>query len=116
MLLKILLALRNNAHRVNVIKVNGEARTQLGVSHPEEENRRAAVLRQWGVTSGSPRAEPPATIDEPLPQRTQTILSHRLPPELRQRINTGMGGVSDSRAKRQRDREQADLLPPATDD
>ena len=39
------------------------------------------------------RTEPPATIDEPLPTRTQTILSYRVPPEVRRAIN---GDVTDA--------------------
>lgn len=99
MKLKVLLGLRNNGHRVEVIKVNGETKVMLGISHPAEENKRAAVLRQWGQTSGSPRRERLATVDEPLPQRAQTILSYRVPAELRQRLNSGMEPLSNSRIK-----------------
>lgn len=113
MLLKLLLALRNNAHRVEVVHINGEKRPVLGVSHPEEEDRRAAILKQWGKTAESPRKDRPATINEALPQRAQTILSHRLAPELRRRIDTGMGEPADSRKKHiSGQREQADLVPP----
>lgn len=99
MIVKLLLGLRNNGHQVNVVKVNGETRPALGRSHPEEEDRRANVLRQWGMDAGSPRRERLATIDEPLPQRTQTILSHQVGPELRQRLNSGVGGAADSRQR-----------------
>jgi len=113
MLLKLLLGLRNGAHRVQVVKLNGETRPVLGKSHPQEENRRAAVLKQWGMQAESPRAQPPQTIDEALPRRSQTILSHRLAPELRRRIDAGVGQAADSRLKNQPGkREQADLDVP----
>ncbi|HYD80193.1 MAG TPA: hypothetical protein VEC06_10325 [Paucimonas sp.] len=99
MIEKLLLALRNNAHRVAVIKTESGTREVLGVAHPEEQDRRAGVLKQWGIDPASPRQEPPATIDEPLPQRTQTILSYRLDPALRRRIDTGIGEPADSRVR-----------------
>ena len=120
MLLKLLLGLRNHAHRVDVVKINGESRPVLGTSHPQEEaeeTRRAAVLKNWNIAAVSPRKERHATIDQALPQRSQTILSHRLPPKVRQRIDTGMGTLADSRVKNLPGRqEQADLTPPDADD
>lgn len=117
MVLKLLLGLRNNAQRVEVVRINGETRPVLGKSHPKEEERRTEVLRQWQQSVESPRRERLATIDEPLPLRTQTTLSHRLPPELRQRINSGMGGMTDSRLKNLPGRQgQADLALPETDE
>ncbi|HVK99848.1 MAG TPA: hypothetical protein VM553_08550 [Dongiaceae bacterium] len=101
MLLKLLLGLRNNAHQVDVVKLNGETRPVLGTSHPQEEDRRANILRQWGMHVASPRQERLAGIDQPLPQRTQTILSHQIDPDLRQQINSGMGTLSDSRQNNQ---------------
>lgn len=97
---KLLLALRNQGHRVAVIRPDG-SREQLGVSHPEEQDRRANVLKQWGIDPASPRREQPATIDEPLPQRTQTILSYRVDPALRQRLATGVGSEGGSRVRNQ---------------
>lgn len=113
MLLKLLLGLRNRAHRVDVVKINGESRPVLGTSHPQEEARRAAVLKHWQIAVESPRKEKQATIDEALSQRTQTILSHQLPPELRRRLDSGTGGLTDSRLKNvPGPQEQADLRPP----
>lgn len=93
---KILLGLRNNGHEVNVVTPGG-GRPVLGRSHPDEEDARVAILRQWGIRSHDPRAEAPATLDEPLDQRTQTILSHRLEPALRRRLDTGMGAPAHPR-------------------
>src|SRR6478735_6082350 len=109
MLLKLLLGLRNHGQRVDVVRINGETRPVLGKSHPQEEDRRAEALKHWQQSAESPRMARLATIDEPLPVRTRTILSHRLPPELRQRIDSGMSPPSDSRLKNQSGgREQAD--------
>jgi hypothetical protein len=96
---KLLLALRNDGHRVAVIKTEGSTREQLGVTHPEEQQRRVKALKQWGIHAASPRHDAPATIDEPLPQRSQTILSYRVEPALRQRLDTGMGKPAESRAQ-----------------
>ena len=117
MLLKLLMGLRNNAQRVEVVRINGETRPVLGKSHPQEEERRTEVLKHWRQTAESPRKERLATIDEPLSLRTRTTLSHRLQPELRQRIDSGMGSLADSRLKSQPgSREQADIAPPDIDD
>lgn len=117
MILKLLLGLRNNRHQVDVVKVNGESRPVLGTSHPQEENKRVEALKAWGMQAESPRKERLATIDEPLPQRTQTILSHRLTPELRQRVNSGMGTLADSRMKNLSGaKDRADLALPDTDE
>lgn len=99
MILKLLLGLRDNRHMVDVVKVNGETRPVLGVSHPQDEDKRANILRQWGMPAESPRREPPATIDQPLPQRSQTILSYQVGPQVRQRVNGGLDALADSRQR-----------------
>lgn len=93
MLLDILLNLRSGRERVTVIQRADSARPELGAAHPQEDTRRASIPGNWGRVEHVTRAEPPATIDEPLPARTQTILSYRVPPEVRQAIN---GDVSDA--------------------
>jgi hypothetical protein len=98
---KLLLALRNRGHRITVIKDGDSQRPQLGVAHPQEEDRRAAALKQWGIDPAAPRSERPATIDEPLPQRAQTILSYRLDPALRRRLDSSMGPPAGSRPRSQ---------------
>ena len=99
MILKLLLGLRDNRHMVDVVKVNGETRPVLGVSHPQEGDKRANIVRQWGMSAESPRREPPATIDQPLPQRSQAILSYQVGPQVRQRINGGLDALPDSRQR-----------------
>ena len=93
MLLDILRNLRNGRERVSVIHRVDSARPELGTAHPQEDTRRASIPGDWGWVEHATRTEAPATIDEPLPARTQTILSYRLPPEVRQAIN---GDVTDA--------------------
>lgn len=93
MLLDILLNLRNGRERVSVIQRVDSARPELGTAHPQEDNRRASIPGDWGWIEQQTRSEAPASIDEPLPARTQTILSYRVPAEVRQAIN---GDVTDA--------------------
>ncbi|UXY17258.1 hypothetical protein N8I74_09690 [Chitiniphilus purpureus] len=72
------LGLRGHRHETRVVQPAGTTRPVLGTSQPLEDDRRAAVYRQWGQPTRSPRQPAPATIDEPLPQRAQTILYHQL--------------------------------------
>jgi hypothetical protein len=81
MLLEVLLNLRNGRERVSVIHRVGHRLPELGTAHPQEDTRRASIPGHWG------------TIDEPLPVRTQTILSYRVPPEVRRAIN---GDITDA--------------------
>lgn len=93
MLLDILLNLRNGRERISVIHRVGQFRPELGIAHPDEDTRRASIPGHWGWVEQPTRIEAPATIDEPLPTRTQTILSYRVPPEVRRAIN---GDVTDA--------------------
>lgn len=101
MLTKLFLALRNNGHQTKVVKLNGETRPQLGRSYPEEENRRANAVRQWGMNPDSPRHRPLATIDEPLPRRTQTILSNRVPKPVQEQLDSGRTDPASSRHRQE---------------
>jgi hypothetical protein len=93
MLLDILLNLRNGRERVSVIHRVGNTRPELGIAHPLEDTRRASIPGLWGWSEHATRIEAPATIDEPLPTRTQTILSYRVPEDVRRAIN---GDVTDA--------------------
>lgn len=93
MLLDILLNLRNGRERVSVIQRVDSPRPELGTAYPNEDDRRASILGYWRWVEQPTRIEAPATIDEPLPTRTQTILSYRVPPEVRRAIN---GDVTDA--------------------
>lgn len=79
MLIEVLLNLRRGDAPVSVIQREGQSRPELGTAHPYEDVRRATLPALWGLIQHPTRAEPPATIDVPLPQRTQTILSYRVP-------------------------------------
>ncbi len=111
MSVKLILGMRNQAHRVDVVQPNGTAKPVLGTAHPQEDTRRQDVQKQWGGSTQKPRPQTLATIDEPLPQRAQTILSYQVDAQLRQRLNTGMGRLADSR-KRTGEAETAALVPP----
>lgn len=86
MLLDILLNLRNGRERISIVQRNGHTRPELGIAHPQEDERRLSIPALWGLARHVTRIEPPATIDEPLPTRTQTILSHRVPEDVRRAI------------------------------
>jgi hypothetical protein len=90
------LELRDDNHLVTEVTLNGAKRPVLGVAHPDEAEKRAKLLRSLGHRP-SPRDERLATIDEPLPQRSQTILSYEVDPALRQRLNGGAGPLASSR-------------------
>lgn len=116
MLLKVLLALRGQRHQVKVARINGATRPELVRSHPDEENRRAAAVAAWGGKP-SPRQQPLDTVDEPLPRRSQTILSHRLPPAVRERIETGIVVTVDTAPRKASPpAETVDLPPPGDED
>ncbi len=93
MLLQILLNLRNGRERVSVIHRVGHTLPELGTAHPQEDTRRASIPGHWGWVEQPTRIEAPATIDEPLSVRTQTILSYRVPSDVRRAIN---GDVTDA--------------------
>lgn len=95
MSLPFMLALRNGRHTVKLIRPEGSPRPVLGTESPEEDNRRAQIAErlQIGGHSARPQADKPTGIEEALPVRSQTILSYRLPREVRDLIN---GGVDDA--------------------
>lgn len=93
MLLDILLNLRNGRERISVIHRAGQFRPELGTAHLDEDTRRASITGHRGWVEHPTRIEAPATIDEPLPTRTQTALSYRVPENVRKAIN---GDVTDA--------------------
>lgn len=100
MLLEILLNLRNGRERISVVLRNGHTRPELGIAHPQEDDRRVSIPSLWGITGHVSRAEPPATIDEPLPVRSQTILSYRVPEDVRRAIDDRQDPSSASSRRR----------------
>lgn len=81
------LRLRGDAHRVELIVPNGATRPELGTRAPGDEDRRAATVAHVGGAGPSARQPPLESIDLPLPLRTQTILTHRLPRAVQARLN-----------------------------
>ncbi len=96
------LRLRNDAQRVSVIVPNGTTRPVLGTREPgaDDERRRAATIAAAGGGGSSPRQARLASIELELPRRTGTILSHRLPRALQDRINGGGVAVEALAASR----------------
>lgn len=94
-----LLGLRNDMHRVDLVQLNDSTLPVLGTAHPQhdEMERRVHIQRQWDHRAASPRAPRLASIDEPLEQRSQTILYYQVGPQVRQRLN----GSGPSAAPRQ---------------
>jgi len=90
--MSIKLGLRDDQHLVTVITPNDSNRPVLGTRHPhatdDVEARRKKVLAQWSGPSHLSRQRQADTIDELLSQRSQTILSHEVPAELAQRLNS----------------------------
>jgi hypothetical protein len=98
--LKRVLGLRNQAHNVELVTLNGATRPVLGTRDPqdaEDERRRVNVVKQWGGAAEAPRHAPLNTILQALPQRSQTILSYEVGTAVRQSINGGFGNLADSR-------------------
>jgi len=83
MLLEVLLNLRRGRERCAVIQREGHTRPELGIAHPQEDERRVSLPGMWGWEQHPTRAEPTPTIDEPLDTRSQTILSYQLPGQVR---------------------------------
>ncbi|OYO27453.1 hypothetical protein [Janthinobacterium sp. PC23-8] len=106
-MIKIVLGLRQQAHQVDVITPNEGGRPVLGTSSPEDQDRRATVMRAWGVPP-SPRQQRLATIDLPLPQRSATILASRLEPVLRARLD-GLGAPGSASRRHHQEGQTAPL-------
>lgn len=103
MKLPLMLALRNNRHTVKVVQPNGSPRPVLGTESPQEDNRRAQLLEKLAIETHAGRpVEKLVSIEEPLPVRTQTILSYRLPNEVRTLIN---GGITDATSASRKTRD-----------
>jgi hypothetical protein len=89
--------LRGDADRVEIITPNGAIRPVLGTRDPGDEDRRAATIEQAGGAGRSPRQPPLVSIELPLPRRAQTILTHRLPRAVQDRLDGGSSSPSQGR-------------------
>jgi hypothetical protein len=107
------LGLRDEAHQVELIMPNGMTRPVLGMRHPGTEDQRASVIAQSGGPRAAVRQEQSGTIDVATEQRTQTILTHRLPRTVQQRLN---GAGTPSRSRREDGTGIEPLIVPDIDD
>lgn len=89
MTIKRLLGLRNHMQRVDLVQLEGSPRPVLGSAYPQhdEMDRRSHIQQAWDHHALAPRGPRLATIDEPLDQRTQSILYYRVGEQVRQRLN-----------------------------
>ncbi len=85
----LVLGLRDNAHRVDIITPNGMTRPVLGARHPGADDVRAGTIEQASGPLQPVRRPRLASIELELEQRTQTILMHRLPRAVQDRLNGG---------------------------
>ncbi len=75
---------------------NGTTRPVLGTRSPGgDEDRRAATIEHAGSAGRSPRQQPLVAIEVELSRRAQTILTQRLPREVRERLD-GDGAGRDA--------------------
>lgn len=93
MLLELLLGLRDGRERVSVIQEHGSARAALGIRRPQDDERRAVAARLGGGDREAPRRQEQASIDEPAPLRTQTVLYYSVPRQIQKMLN---GEVTDA--------------------
>ncbi|RDU94724.1 hypothetical protein DWV00_32490 [Trinickia dinghuensis] len=91
------LRLRGDAHRVEIIVPNGTTQPVMGTREPGDEDARAATIEHAGGAGRSPRQEVPVSIEQPLPQRVQTVLTHRLPRAVQERLDGGGESLASSR-------------------
>ncbi|AYR24589.1 hypothetical protein [Herbaspirillum rubrisubalbicans] len=113
MTVKLVLGLRNNQHRVDLIKTDESPRPVLGTASPstDEMARREHVTQHWRGHAASPRAPRLPTIDEPLDQRTQTTLYYRVDEKVRQRLD-GRRPTATASRREEGDPEQVSLQSP----
>jgi hypothetical protein len=90
------LGLRDEAHQVELIMPNGMTRPVLGTRFPGAEDQRARTAEQAGGPRQAVRQEASASIELAVDQRMQTILMHRLPRTVQERLN-GAGAQPRSR-------------------
>lgn len=88
--------LRDDAHEVQLVQADGQARPVLGHSEPDggmddAEQARLRAAQHWGA-GGGPRTQAPGGLVQALPQRSQTALAVRLPEHAQQVLDTGLQG------------------------
>ena len=82
---------RGGGEQVQLVLENGQTRPVIGTSEPADEEARLRAARHWGVPP-SPRQQALGGVTEPLPLRSRTVLSHRLPQAEREMLQRGLTG------------------------
>jgi hypothetical protein len=75
---------------VTLVKPDGSTRPVLGTREPadsDEVARRVRAVQAWGTGRGKARPHTEGAIEQALPIRTRTILSHELPPDVADSVN-----------------------------
>ena len=88
-------------------RISGKAQQVIVSVHPEEDDRRADAVRAWGPLVDSSRREQEATLDVPVDQRLQTILSLDLTEDQQAKIQ---GAPARTEAAPRRGEEAAEAL------
>lgn len=87
------LGLREQAHEVRLVQVENRPYPSLGRSYPPMADLRLHTVLNWDVVERGPRNAKQVTVDVPLDQRSQTILSHQLTPEIEQQLDRNFFGL-----------------------
>jgi hypothetical protein len=87
------LGLREQAHEVRLVQVENHPYPSLGRSYPPMADLRLHTVLNWDVVERGPRSGKPATVDMPLDQRSQTILSHQVAPAVEQKLDRSFFGI-----------------------
>ena len=85
----------------HLVKRRDSAGMELVKAYPDDtlpkdvEAERIRAAEAYGEYRSSPRRDPPADIDRPVDQRTQTILSREVDADTRARLNGGFSSRSN---------------------
>lgn len=102
--LRIRLALARRELELKLKQAGDPAGARLASTHPvpeDAEAKRQQVAERHGMAPPPGRVEAPATIDQPLDPREQTILSYRLAPALRHALARGVAPPENTGRKRE---------------
>lgn len=85
---------------IKLIGINApfQPRLQFGREYTSDIDKRTAAFSQWAGDVGNSafRNHQPPSIKEPAPQREQTILSHRLSPQLQRQLRSGFSAPENN--------------------
>ncbi len=84
---------------VQLIGINApfQPRLQFGREYDAEPEKRTSTFQQgYDISQTGSRNKPGHAIKQPAPEREQTILSHRLSPELQRQLSSGFSTPQNS--------------------